>query len=95
MYVNQSLSQPPKRMRLTPHEAPERAKLQAASSGVVRLTSPLELAYETPVRWKYRFFFFVVAENLCGATVTLSDLLELKDTVLDPDFCELTMSMIE
>ena len=52
-YMNQSLSQPPKPIRLTPHETLERAKFQAASSGVVRLTSPLELAHENVVPWKY------------------------------------------
>ena len=34
--------------------------------------------------------FVVVAESLCGATVTLFDLLKLKDTVLDTNSCEST-----
>ena len=42
LYMNRSLFQPLKPIRLTPHEAPEHAKLQPASSGVVKLTSPLE-----------------------------------------------------
>ena len=33
LYMNQSLSQPPKCIHFTPHEAPELAKLQPASSG--------------------------------------------------------------
>ena len=38
---------------------------------------------------------FVVAESLCDATVTLSDLLGLKDIVLDPHFREATMAVIK
>ena len=37
----------------------------------------------------------IVAESLCGATVILSDLLELKDTVLDTHFREPTMTIIK
>ena len=56
LYVSQSLSQSPQPIRLTPHEALEHDKLQASSSGVVRLTLPLEIAHENAVRWEYRFF---------------------------------------
>ena len=35
------------------------------------------------------------AESLCGATVTLSDLLGLKDTVFNPHFREPTMAIAE
>ena len=38
---------------------------------------------------------FVVAESLCGATVSLGDFLRLKDTVLDTHFCEPTIAIIE
>ena len=37
----------------------------------------------------------VVAESLCGATVILSGLLGLKDTMLDTHFREPTMTIIE
>ena len=39
--------------------------------------------------------FFVVAESLCGATVTLSDLFGLKHTMLDAHFREPTMAIIK
>ena len=42
-----------------------------------------------------KIVYFNVAESLCGATLTLSDLLGLMDTVLDAHFRELTMAMIE
>ena len=91
--MNQSLSQPPKQIRLTPHKAPELTKLQAASSGGVRLTWPLKLAHETALRRE--IVAFVVAESLCGPRVSLGDLLGLKDPVLDTHFREPSMAIIE
>ena len=91
LYANQSLSHPPNRFQLRPHKAPELAKLKAASSGGIRLTWPLELAHECAVRRKY----FVVAESLRGATVSLGDLLGLQDTVFGTHFREPTMVIIE
>ena len=37
----------------------------------------------------------VTAERLCDATVSLGDLVGLKDTVLDTHICEPTMAIIE
>ena len=38
---------------------------------------------------------FVVDTSLCGATVSLSDFLGLKDTVVDTHFREPTMTMMK
>ena len=46
-----------------------------------------------PLRRK--IVYFVEAESLCGATVTLLDFLGFKDTVLDAHSREPTMCMIE
>ena len=55
---------------------------------------PLKLAHVTAMQRKNRLFC-VVAESLCGATVSLGDLLSLKDTVLDTHFCKSTMTIIK
>ena len=44
---------------------------------------------------KFVIFVVLIAESLCGATVTLFDLLELKNIVSDTYFHESTMVMIE
>ena len=38
---------------------------------------------------------FVVAKSLCGATVSLGDLLRVRNTVLDIHFRDPTMAIIE
>ena len=51
-----SLSQSLKGSSLTPHEAPELAKLQAESYVGVRQALSLEVAHGTALRWRSRFF---------------------------------------
>ena len=42
-----------------------------------------------------KIVYFLGAENLCGATVTLVDLLGLKDIVLDTHYRESTMVAVK
>ena len=69
--MHESLSQPLKCSPITPHEAPEIAKLQAASYvGELGETLPLELAYNR-LRCDEKVVSFLGFEGLCGARLTL------------------------
>ena len=93
LYVSQTLSQPPKRIRLR-HSKP-RAR-QVASSVVWGSKVDMAAGIST---WNCcateKSFLFVAAESLCGATASPGNFLGPEDTVNDTHSCKPAEVIIE